>query len=68
MCNYLFCGEKRLLGEAGDDDGVHVQLLPQLLIVRQLGCDSSLPLARIKTGGGNLIKALNPGTMNICDV
>lgn len=66
--SYLLCCEKRLLGEAGDDDGVHVQLLPQLLVVRQLRSNISLSLARSTTGGGNLIKALNPCTMNICDL
>lgn len=53
---YLLGCEKRLLGEAGDDDGVHVQLLPQLLVVRQLRRDITLPLDRSRTGGGNLIK------------
>lgn len=53
----LLRGQERLLGEAGDDDGVHVQLLPQLLFVQQLGP----PLVTGRTGGGKLIKALNPG-------
>lgn len=48
---YLLCGEKRLLSETGNDDGVHVQLLPQLLIVRQLRYDITLSLARKRTRG-----------------
>lgn len=65
MCNYLLRGEQRLLAEAGDNDGVHVQLLPQLLVIRELGCDVGVTLNGNKTGGGNLIKALKPGAMNI---
>lgn len=33
---HLFGGEERLVADAGDDDGVHVHLLPQLLVVRQV--------------------------------
>lgn len=48
---YLLCCEKRLLSEAGDDDGVHVQLLPQLLIVRQLRRNIVFSLAREQNSG-----------------
>lgn len=58
----LLRGQERLLGEAGDDDGVHVQLLPQLLFVQQLlARDTGPPLVTGRTGGGKLIRALNPG-------
>lgn len=34
--SHLFGSEERLVADAGDDDGVHVHLLPQLLVVRQV--------------------------------
>lgn len=62
----LLGGQEWLLGEAGDDDGVHVQLLPQLLLVRRLlGSDCDPPLVRDRPGGGKLIKALNPSATSI---
>ena len=65
---HLLCCVQGLVCETGHNDGVHVQLLPQLLIVRQLCWDISLPLDRNRSRGrgrwGGLIKALNPGTMN----
>lgn len=68
----LLRGQERFLGEAGDDDGVHVQLLPQLLFVQQLlARDAGPPLVTDRTGGGKLIKALNPRCdkrWEICDM
>lgn len=62
----LLGGQEWLLGEAGDDDGVHVQLLPQLLLVRRLlGSDCDPPLATDRPGGGKLIKALNPSAASM---
>ncbi len=34
--SYLLSCEERLVVDAGDDDRVHVHLLPQLLVVRQV--------------------------------
>lgn len=34
--SHLFGGEERLVADAGDDDGVHVHLLPQVLVVGQV--------------------------------
>ena len=35
MC-YLFGCEERLIADAGDDDRVHIHLLPELLVIRQI--------------------------------
>ena len=34
--SHLFGRVERLVADAGDDDGVHVHLLPELLVVRQV--------------------------------
>lgn len=36
VCVYLFGSEERFIVDAGHNDGVHVHLFPQLLIIRQV--------------------------------
>lgn len=44
VCVYLFGSEERFIVDAGHNDGVHVHLFPQLLIVGQLQCYIIHPL------------------------
>lgn len=49
MKSYLLSCEERLIVDAGHDDRVHIHLLPQLLVVRQI---QRLVIQLLSIGGG----------------
>ena len=46
---HLLCREEGLLVDAGHNDGVHVHLLPHLLIIRYIQINTIHPLQQQKT-------------------